>query len=155
MLLGLVTLKGRRETVIPDQGQCILWSRTQNAAGVTSSLSKLELDRTKTARLPRRTLPISTPSSKNSAPPLDEMFVQHCSLEMQMAYSDLHNVMDHIVFESDEVTGVDVHSSVECLMDRWWFDVRWAHVAVHVKVNWISTETESLTSVEDLGTRFR
>lgn len=118
MLFGLVTLKGRREAVIPDQEQYGLWSRTQNAAGVTSSLSKLELERTKTARLPRRTLPISTPSSKNSAPPLDQMFIRHCSLRIQMNYSDIHNVMDHIVFESDEVTGMDVHSSVECLMDR-------------------------------------
>lgn len=43
---------------------------TQTAAGVTSSLSKLELDRTKTTKLPRMMLPTSTPSSKNSAPPL-------------------------------------------------------------------------------------
>lgn len=44
---------------------------TQKAAGVTSSLSKLELVRTKTAKLPRKTLPTSTPSSKNTAPPLN------------------------------------------------------------------------------------
>ena len=44
---------------------------TQKAAGVTSSLSKLELDRTKTTKLPRKVLPNSTPSSKNIAPPLN------------------------------------------------------------------------------------
>jgi hypothetical protein len=63
----------RRKAVIPDLEQCYLSILTQNAAGVTSSLSKLELDRTKTTRLARKTLPTSTPSSKNIAPPLDWM----------------------------------------------------------------------------------
>ena len=63
----------RRKAVVPDLEQCYPSILTQNAAGVTSSLSKLELDRTKTARLARKTLPTSTPSSKNIAPPLDWM----------------------------------------------------------------------------------
>jgi len=50
-----------------------LFEITQKAAGVTSSLSKLELVRTKTAKLPLKTLPISTPSSKNTAPPLNRI----------------------------------------------------------------------------------
>lgn len=43
---------------------------TQMAAGVKSSLSKLELVCTNTAKLPRITLPTSTPSSRKMAPPL-------------------------------------------------------------------------------------
>jgi hypothetical protein len=50
-----------------------LFEITQKAAGLKSSLSKLELVRTKTAKLPLKTLPISTPSSKNIAPPLNRI----------------------------------------------------------------------------------
>lgn len=62
----------------------------------------------------------------------------------------LHDIVDDVVFHGEEVRGMDVDGTVECLMDGRRFDVREAHVSVHVEVDGVATETEGLTGVEHL-----
>lgn len=45
---------------------------------------------------------------------------------------------------------MDIHGAVVTLVNGGGLDVRQTHVSIHVKVNWVSTETESLAGVEDL-----